>query len=124
MKKFIFFTLLLCLFTSVAFAQSFEDYTLQQVSQCDDVQVTIVSATQANTAVTFANDTKAVYAINLGATNEAFVDLDDSVATAGTSDEVQLNAGQSIAINGLKTRGIGVICSTGETTTVQVVACR
>lgn len=122
MKKLTFLVLLLCL-SSVAFAASFDDYTLQQVSQCSKLTAEEVSATATNTTVDFTRDTKAIYVENTGATNEVYIAVNSGVATVGTANEIKLKAGENRALVGFKTRSIGVVCDTAETTTVTVEAC-
>jgi len=125
MKKLLFIglALLLC---GVAFADGGEDFTVQQVSQCTDFVGSVESITDSNTAVglfTAPYTTKALYLENVGA-NEAWVDLDDDTATAGTSDEIRLDPGSFRSFSGHKTSNIGIIASSSETTTVLVEACR
>lgn len=81
---------------------------------------TTVSATQANSVVTFGFNPARVVVINDGA-NEVFVSLAASIAT--TSD-IRLNANEVRTFDALTFAlpTLGVICSTGETASVRVIA--
>lgn len=125
-KMLVFLTLLVWCISGIALADGNEDFTLQQVSQCTNYVASIESITDSNTTVTLFTApyvAKAIYVENLG-DNEAWVDFDDGLATAGTEDEIRLDPAGTRSLSGFKTSTIGIVASTGEATTVQVEACR
>lgn len=121
MKKFLLALLISSFITGVAYATSFDDYTVQQIGQCETYTATQASVTATNSQVTYTKDTKALYIENIGA-NELYIDPGDGVAIANTAHD-KLEPGDNRSLNGFKTRVVGLIASTSETTTALVVAC-
>lgn len=125
MKKFVIALLVSLLSLSPAvFAESNGRWNTEvELAKCTHYEVDIVASTDTNTPLTYARDSKAVYVENTDATNEVWIDLDDGVATAGSGNEIRLDAGQNRSVNGFQTHKIGVINSSSETATVKVEVC-
>jgi hypothetical protein len=99
-----------------------------------------VSATQANSAVTFTDQSGATFsAFTVTVTNDGgdavYLNLTSTVATAGTNKEIKLASGESHTYSRVEREGpnssvwvgfngLGLICAAGETATVRVVALR
>jgi predicted S18 family serine protease len=123
----------LALTVALLFVATFALAAVQQDSRS-------ISATQANTAVTFTDqDGVAFSAFVVTVTNDGgdtvYVNLSSTTATAGTNKEVKIPSGESFTFNRMDRdspnssvwvgfSGIGVICAAGETATVRVVALR
>lgn len=119
-------TLIVSLFLCpLLFADQFNGYNERDWLRCSTGEFqNNISVTQTNTKLTFGQDTKALYVKNTGSTNEMYVDPRDGVALASDSNGgIKLNAGEDIELSSFQTRSVGLIASSGETTTAQVVAC-
>lgn len=114
---------LLLLSPFVAYADSFDDYRVEDVLQCTTWNVNNdVSVTDTNSQVTFTKDTKALYVENSGS-NELYYDPVDGVAVANGTGGDKLEPGESRSWSGFKTRTVGLIASSGETSSAKVVGC-
>jgi len=81
----------------------------------------VVSATDANTAISFGFKARDVLIINDGA-DEVFVTLGSTIATL---TKFELKVGEAIGITlESPTEGMGLICNSAETATVRVIAWR
>lgn len=99
-----------------------QDYTIRENKQCDTLKASTVSTSDVNTMLTYAKPTKGLYFENSGS-NEVYLDFHDGVATTGQDRETLLAAGANRSFQGLHTSQIGLINSSGETSTVTVEAC-
>ena len=116
-------SLLLLLSPFVSYGESFDDYRVEDVLQCTTWNLNNnVSVGDTNSQVTFTKDTKAIYIENSGS-NELYYDPTDGIAVANGTGGDKLEPGESRSWNGFKTRSVGVIASSGESTTAKVVGC-
>lgn len=107
----------------VCTSKSLEGYTWDSMRQSTECENETVSVTDVNSTVSYTKTSKSVYIENTGSTDEAYVDVNDGIATVGWEDEIKLRPGADRQINGFKTTEIGLICDTGESTTVFVETC-
>jgi len=125
MKKLIGLTLALVFsFNTLVYAVEKNAYSSEEWERCStgefDASVTV---TDVNTSITFTKDTKALFINNRGA-NEVYADPRDGIAVASDDDGgIFIDAGESRDLSSFKTHRLGLIASSGESTTVQVDVC-
>jgi hypothetical protein len=125
MKKLILMAVVIGLsFCGIGLAATFNDYNERDFLKCDGGEFLGAQAvTATNTTLTFTKDTKALFIYNRGA-NEVYVDPRDGVAVASDANGgIRIEAGESRDLSAFQTRSVGIICSTTETSTVQVDVC-
>ena len=122
MKQILYVLIALILCTN-AFATPFSGYNPTDAEVCTSGEFgNAVSVTDTNTAVNFSADSKAIYVENTGA-NELYFDPRDGVAAATSTGGILLQAGEARSLSGFQTRSVGIIASSGETTTAFVEIC-
>lgn len=107
------------------FADTKNGYNSNDWLKCDTgVFKNAESISDTNTMLTFSKDTKALFIKNTGDTNEMYVDPRDGVAVASNDNGgILIEAGENIELSQFQTHKVGLIASSGESTTAQVIAC-
>ena len=116
---------LACLAPQRGYAETKDGYNTGDWQRCTTgVFKNAISVSATNTQLTFTRDSKALYIKNTGDTNEMYVDPRDGTAAATDDDGgIKIEAGKDIELSQFQTHKLGLIASSGETTTAQVIAC-
>lgn len=125
MKKIIsLIVLFLFIGSSVALAKPYSGYSSRDWLRCTTgTFLNAQAVTATNTVITLSQDTKALYIKNVGA-NEVYVDPRDGIAVANDNDGgIKIESGDDFELSAFQTRSFGVIASSGETSTVQIITC-